>query len=167
MEDARRHVLKIRKNLWVVIAAAPDSWETTAKDTRFNSGVLLLRPSMVEYNLLMRGLATSGMHLPHEGDQPFLNRFYEFRNFGLPSTYNLNLVLYRWFPIIWEYLWPKAKIVHFTVRKPGPPADWCVVNCPERPILEWYSGVFREMLEEYGFALLTDHTDLIVGGWTK
>ena len=149
-----------------MIAAAPDSWETTPKDTKFNSGVLL-RPSMIEYDLLMRGLATRGMHLPHEGDQPFLNRFYEYRNFGLPSTYNLNLVLYHCFPVIWEYLWPKAKIVHFTVRKPRPPADWCVVDCPERPILEWYSGVFREMLEEYGFTHLTDNADLIIAGWTK
>lgn len=110
---------------------------------------------MIEYDLLMRALATRGMHLPQEGDQPFLNRVYEYRNFGLPLMYNLNLVLYRWFPVIWEYLWPKAKIVHFTVRKPGPPAQWCVVNCPEKPILEWYSEVFREMLEEYGFSALS------------
>jgi hypothetical protein len=106
---------------------------------------------MNEYSLLMRAISTPGMHLPEEGDQAFLNRFYEYRYFGLPSIYNLNLVLYESFPIIWEFLWPKAKIVHFTVRKPSPPAQWCIVNCPEKKVMEWYSEVFREMLEEYGF----------------
>jgi hypothetical protein len=91
------------------------------------------------------------MHLPHEGDQPFLNRFYEYRHFGLPHVYNLNLVLFHWFPLIWEFLWPKAKIVHFTVRKPGPPEKWCIVNCPERVVLEWYADVFTEMLEVHGY----------------
>jgi hypothetical protein len=67
----------------VVIAAAPDAWDFTAKDTLFNSGVLLLRPSMKEYSLLHRALSTPGMHLPEEGDQAFLNRFYEYRYFGV------------------------------------------------------------------------------------
>jgi len=64
--------------------------------------------------------------------------------------YNLNLVLHQWYPVIWEFLWPKAKVVHFTVRKPAPPAKWCVVDCPERVVLEWYADVFTEMLETYG-----------------
>ena len=133
-----------------VIAAAPDAWDHTVKDTKFNSGVLLIRPSDTEYQLLSRALATPGMHLPHEGDQPFLNRFYEYRYFGLPHAYNLNLVLYRWFPMIWEFLWPRAKIVHFTVRKPGRPGEWCVGACPEKGVLEWYADVFQEMVEKYG-----------------
>jgi hypothetical protein len=134
-----------------VIAAAPDAWDHTAKDTKFNSGVLLLRPSDAEYQLLLRALATPGMHLPEEGDQPFLNRFYEYRYFGLPQGYNLNLVLYKWFPMVWGFLWPRAKIVHFTVRKPGRPGEWCVGACPEKGALEWYGDVFQEMLEKYGY----------------
>ena len=135
-----------------MIAAAPDAWDHTAKDRKFNSGVLLLRPSEAEYRLLLRALATPGMHLPEEGDQPFLNRFYEYRYFGLPHGYNLNLVLYKWFPMVWEFLWPRAKIVHFTVRKPRRPGEWCVGACPEKGALEWYADVFQEMVENYGYA---------------
>ena len=135
----------------VVIAAAPDSWPDRATDTSFNSGVLLLRPSMNEYDLLFRGLSVPGMHRPEEGDQNFLNRFYEFRHYGLPHTYNnLNLVLYQHFLPVWEFLWPISKIVHFTVRKPAPPGGWCVEGCSEKGPLEWYSKVFQEMLETYG-----------------
>jgi len=140
--------------LTLVIAAAPDAWDFTTRDVHFNSGVLLLRPSKTEYDLLHRALSAPGMHLPEEGDQGFLNRFYEYRNFGLPQAYNLNLVLYQWFPMVWEFLWPRAKIVHFTVRKPGPPANWCVGNCPEKGVLEWYADVFQEMLEKHGFIRL-------------
>lgn len=139
-----------RINLTIVIAAAPDAWTHTTRDANFNSGVLLLRPSLIEYDLLLRGVSTPGMHLPHEGDQPFLNRFYEYRHFGLPHMYNLNLVLYQWYPVVWKFLWPKAKVVHFTARKPGPPARWCVVDCPQRDVFEWYADVFTEMLEYYG-----------------
>lgn len=153
MENPWKYSLT-RFQLIVVIAGAPDAWQHTSKDVNFNSGVLLLNPSTVEYDLLLRGVSSPGMHLPHEGDQAFLNRFYEYRYFGLPHVYNLNLVLYQWFPVIWEFLWPKAKIVHFTVRKPSPPAQWCVANCPERIVLEWYSDVFIEMLEKYGFTFL-------------
>jgi hypothetical protein len=113
----------------------------------------------------MRALEKPGMHLPEEGDQAFLNRFYEYRHFGLPHIYNLNLVLYEWFPVVWEFLWPKAKIIHFTVRKPSPPAHWCIVNCPEKKLLEWYSDVFREMLEEYGLAPFL--IILTIDGWTR
>jgi hypothetical protein len=94
------------------------------------------------------------MHESHEGDQAFLNRFYEYRYFGLPQAYNLNLVLYENFPMIWEFLWPRAKIVHFTIRKPAPPEGWCVGTCAERGVLDWYADVFEEMLEHYGFAVL-------------
>ena len=135
-----------------MIAAAPDAWHYSARDTKFNSGVLLLRPSKTEFDLLMRAVAVPGMHEPEEGDQAFLNRFYEYRYFGLPSAYNLNLVLHEWFPMVWEFLWPRTKIVHFTVRKPSPPAEWCVVNCPQKAVMEWYSEVFREMLEKYEYA---------------
>lgn len=137
-----------------VIAAAPDAWDFTAKDVHFNSGVLLLRPSMSEYALLHKALGTPGMHLPEEGDQAFLNRFYEYRYYGLPPSFNLNLVLYQWFPAIWEFQWPRAKIVHFTVRKPAPPENWCVEGCFEKGVLEWYSAVFQDMLEQYGFSSL-------------
>jgi len=136
-----------------VIAAAPDAWHNTARDNKFNSGVLLLRPSKSEFELLMRAVAVPGMHQPEEGDQAFLNRFYEYRYFGLPNAYNLNLVLHEWFPMVWEFLWPRAKIVHFTVRKPSPPDGWCVVNCPQKTVMEWYSEVFQEMLEKYGYRL--------------
>jgi len=147
------------RSLTAVIAAAPDAWDTTAKDTQFNSGVLLLRPSMTEYQLLHRAVSAPGMHRPEEGDQAFLNRFYEYRYFGLPNAYNLNLVLYEYFPMIWEFLWPRAKIVHFTVRKPAPPEFWCVASCPQKGILEWYGDVFQEMLEEYGFLITSFSTN--------
>jgi hypothetical protein len=106
---------------------------------------------MSEYKLLLRALTAPGMHNPEEGDQAFLNRFYEFRYFGLPHAYNLNLVLYDNFPVVWEFLWPRAKIVHFTIRKPSPPERWCVGDCTEKTILEWYAEVFQEMLEMYGY----------------
>jgi len=143
-------ILSLIARLIPAVAAAPDAWEDTARDTQFNSGVLLLRPSISEYELLRRAISKPDMHRPEEGDQAFLNRFYEYRYFGLPNEYNLNLVLYEFFPMIWEFLWPRAKIVHFTRRKPMPPEFWCTADCPEKGVLEWYADVFQEMLEFYG-----------------
>lgn len=155
MEHSRKYAPSLfRTILIIVIAAAPDAWNHTSKDALFNSGVLLLRPSTSEYNLLLKAVSTPGMHEPEEGDQAFLNRFYEYRYFGLPAEYNLNLVLLNSFPTIWMFLWPRAKIVHFTVRKPGPPAEWCVGPCGEKVVLEWYAEVFREMLEKYGYIFI-------------
>jgi hypothetical protein len=112
---------------------------------------------MTEYNLLSRAIEKPGMHLPKEGDQAFLNRFYEYRYFGLPHEYNVNLVLYEFFPMIWEFLWPRAKVVHFTRRKPAPPEFWCLANCPQKGVLAWYADVFQEMLEHYGSVPLNFH----------
>ena len=101
--------------------------------------------------MLLRAIIKPGMHYSEEGDQAFLNRFYEYRSFGLPHTYNLNIVLHEYFPEVWDFLWPRSKAVHFTIRKPAPPGEWCLEGCPDKDVLEWYSEVFREMLEAYGF----------------
>ena len=49
--------------------------------------------------------------------------------------------------------------MHFTVRKPGPPRDWCVGPCPEKGVLEWYADVFQEMIEKYGYLFTSESAD--------
>lgn len=74
-------------------AAAPDVWWDILTDNRFNSGVIMLRPSMQEFHNLIRKVSDPEYHKPNDADQAFLNIYYRFRYWGLPYKYNFNLVM--------------------------------------------------------------------------
>lgn len=99
-------------------AAAPDVWWDIPHDSRFNSGVMVFRPRRWLFNNMIEKLANPEYHNPEESDQAFLQKYWEYENWGLPSIYNLNLVLYEAFRTAWDHLWMNTRIVHFTIRKP-------------------------------------------------
>ncbi|KAF3935692.1 Glycogenin-2 [Dactylella cylindrospora] len=133
-------------------AAAPDVWWDVITDNRFNSGLMVLRPSTEEFHSLVKHVSDPNYHSPNDADQAFLNTYYRFRYFGLPYKYNFNLIMYQFHRYYWDILWEEAVIVHFTVRKPKPnPKDHCHKGCNEWEPLEWYGMMFREMLAFYGW----------------
>jgi alpha-N-acetylglucosamine transferase len=82
--------------LWDVpgdFAAAPDVWWDILVDNRFNSGVIVFRPSMETFHDMIPKVSDPNYHKPNDADQAFLNAYYKFRYFGLPFRYNFNLVL--------------------------------------------------------------------------
>lgn len=141
--------------LWDVpgdFAAAPDVWWNILTDNRFNSGVIVFRPSLEEYPKLIAKVSDPEYHKPNDADQAFLNVYYRFRYFGLPYKYNFNLVMYQFHRKYWDMLWEEAVLVHMTVRKPKPdPKDHCHKGCNEWEPVEWYAMIFKEMLAYYGW----------------
>ncbi|CCX04543.1 Similar to Glycogenin-2; acc. no. O15488 [Pyronema omphalodes CBS 100304] len=128
-------------------AAAPDVWWNILVDNRFNSGVIVFRPSMETFHDMIPKMSDPHYHSPNDADQAFLNAYYRFRYFGLPYKYNYNLVMYQYHREVWDQLWDEAVLVHFTMRKPKPnPAEHCHKGCNEWEPLEWYGQYFREML---------------------
>jgi alpha-N-acetylglucosamine transferase len=79
-------------------AAAPDVWWNILVDNRFNSGVIVFRPSMETFHDMVPKVSDPNYHSPNDADQAFLNAYYKFRYFGLPYKYNFNLVMV-WCPI--------------------------------------------------------------------
>lgn len=133
-------------------AAAPDVWWNILVDNRFNSGVIVFRPSMETFHDMIPKVSDPNYHSPNDADQAFLNAYYKFRYFGLPYKYNFNLVMYQFHRNVWDMLWDEAVLVHFTMRKPKPdPRDHCHKGCNEWEPLEWYGQYFREMLAYYGW----------------
>jgi alpha-N-acetylglucosamine transferase len=74
-------------------AAAPDVWWNIAVDSRFNSGVIVFRPSIETYHDMIPKVSDPYYHKPNDADQAFLNAYYKYRFFGLPFKYNFNLVM--------------------------------------------------------------------------
>lgn len=99
-------------------AAAPDVWHDIPHDPRFNSGVMVFRPRRWLFDNMIEKLANPEYHDPTESDQAFLQKYWEYESWGLPSIYNLNLVLYERYRTSWDHLWINTRIVHFTIRKP-------------------------------------------------
>lgn len=99
-------------------AAAPDVWHDIPHDPRFNSGVMVFRPRRWLFDNMIEKLGNPEYHDPKESDQAFLQKYWEYENWGLPSIYNLNLVLYEAYRKSWDRLWMNTRIVHFTIRKP-------------------------------------------------
>lgn len=136
------------------LAATTDTWWDVLVDSKFNSGVLVLRPNVDEFRILSRAIADPDMHNPWEADQDFLNAFYKFRFFGLPFKYNFNLVMVQYHKKQWDMLWDEAVLVHMTVQKPRPDSkDWCLWEngCVDWEVLEYYYQVYTEMVEYYNF----------------
>jgi len=66
----------------------------------------------------MEKLADPRYHDPREGDQAFLQNYWRYKNFGLPTKYNLNLVMFEHHRKGWDRVWMTASVIHYTVRKP-------------------------------------------------
>ncbi len=101
-------------------AAVPDVWFDIQIDSRFNSGVMIFRPSRDLFLDMMAKIGDTQYHDPHEGDQDFLQRYWKFRDWKLPFKYNLNIVMYAHYPNDFNALWDEAIVVHFTTQKPSP-----------------------------------------------
>lgn len=101
-------------------ATATDNWFGTYI-YKFNAGVLVLHPSTLVFQELMRTYRIPGNYLPAMAEQEFLNQFFRLRYLELPTTYNMNMALYSSKPDLWEVLRPNFKVVHFTIRKPFMP----------------------------------------------
>ena len=154
-------------------AASMDVWWNILTDNRFNSGVIVFRPSMETFHDMIPKVSDPNYHHPNDADQAFLNAYYKYRYFSLPYKYNFNLVMvgstaaprrilsmltvwgggqYQFHRKVWDMLWDEAVLVHFTMRKPRPdPAQHCHKGCNEWEPLEWYGQYFREMLAYYGW----------------
>jgi lipopolysaccharide biosynthesis glycosyltransferase len=112
----------------VEFAAAPDGWPQIEVDSRFNSGMMFFSPSRRLFEDMISKLADPKYHDPNEGDQQFLQNYWKFRDYKLPSKFNLNLVHYVWRKKeMWDRLFPDARIIHFTDRKPREwwRGGWC------------------------------------------
>jgi len=132
-------------------AAAPDVWWDILHDTRFNSGVIVFRPSKETFADMVPKVSDPRYHKPNEADQAFLNEYYKFRYFGLPYKYNFNLVMYQYHKEVWDMLWDEAVFVHMTMRKPQPAPNHCHEGCNEKEPSEWYAQNFEEMIKAHGW----------------
>lgn len=88
------------EELWQMpgeFAAAPDVWWDIITDNKFNSGVIVFRPSVETFHDMIVKVSDPTYHQPNDADQAFLNAYYRFRYFGLPYKYNFNLIMVRLF----------------------------------------------------------------------
>ena len=159
-------------------AAAPDVWFDIQIDSRFNSGVMVFHPSKELFADMIDKIKDPLYHDPTQGDQDFLQRYWQYRDFKLPFKYNLNIIMYEHFNKQFNELWDEAVIIHFTIRKPVPDSTyWCrkpetdnaELKCKEWGILDvsdkdpmkcpsaldtkrwqWYQRYFAVMLDDTG-----------------
>jgi len=100
----------------------------------FNSGVMLLEPSLVEYNRLLQLLRSDDMPFEYiMADQGFLNSVYKDDWKDIGFIYNANLALYRFQRPFWDqHSLDDIAIVHYTMSKP-----WnCKSKGPYGPICD-------------------------------
>jgi len=83
----------------------------------FNTGVISARPDTAVFRDMMEKMQT----LSYDGtqaDQAFLNQYYAASAVRLPYAYNANLAIKKRKPAMWEDLWKRARVVHYTLVKP-------------------------------------------------
>lgn len=56
---------------------------------------MAFRPNATVFADMLAKVSDEHYHRPDEADQAFLQAYYQFRFFGLPYKYNLNLALVR------------------------------------------------------------------------
>jgi hypothetical protein len=85
----------------------------------FNSGVLLLHPSIPEFQRLLQ-LLGSGLVFDYVmSDQGFLNEVYKDNWHEIGFVYNANLALYRFQRAFWDsHKLEDINIIHYTMSKP-------------------------------------------------
>jgi glycogenin glucosyltransferase len=101
------------------LAAAPDF----LLPDRFNSGVMVLRPSQQYLEMMLERLPELGSY--DGGDQGFLNELIDWYSLPtehrLPAAYNTHQFIFQFIaahPLLRERLLDEVKIVHYTVQKP-------------------------------------------------
>ena len=126
------------------IALVTDAWPNEI-DVRFNSGVMLLRPS---YSVF-RAMSENGPYIDFESssEQDFLNAWFQFNNIRLPVIYNLNAVMYNnSYHNAWQGAIVDCRMLHYTVCKPMlHPSD-----CDEGLRGIW-EGVWADVKREYSW----------------
>ncbi len=142
-------------------AAAPDFF----LPDRFNSGVMVLEPSLEVARKMRDSLAVSGSY--DGGDQGFLNEFYpdwytmpvEHR---LPVGYNMANFIYQFLrahPTLKARLESETKVVHYLVQKPwqaravltGGAAAWWQRYFEVHPAANWPGGDALHAAEDWTF----------------
>ncbi len=126
-------------------AAATDNWFGTYI-YKFNAGVLVLHPSNLVFNELMRTYPIPGNYHPSMAEQEFLNQFYRHRYLQLPTIYNMNMAVYSSKQTLWNTLRSDFKIVHFTIQKPfmsNKKYSWMRYQ----GVYQLYNEVYQDFLE--------------------
>ena len=98
----------------------------------FNSGVMLLHPSLIDYEFLMQKLMDETFEFEYiMSDQGFLNAVYKDNWHEIGFIYNANLALYQFKRDFWDqHKLEDIRIFHYTMQKP-----WrCNPNGPYGPI---------------------------------
>ncbi|OCH90581.1 nucleotide-diphospho-sugar transferase [Obba rivulosa] len=99
-------------------AAVPDIFVDSRGFTLgFNAGVLVMRPSTEVFIDMCAKLSEADFPL-HNAEQAFLNQYFAADTVRLPYVYNANLAIKQRSPKVWEDVWAKARIVHYTTVKP-------------------------------------------------
>jgi len=140
-------------------AAATDNWFGTYI-YKFNAGVLVLHPSTLVFNELMRTYTIPGNYRTTMAEQEFLNQFFRLRYLQLPIIYNMNMAVYSSKQYLWNTLRSDFKIIHFTIRKPF------MVNEKStrgyRGVYELYDEVYNDFLENANVSSIRTSCHIIV-----
>ena len=108
----------------------------TIKSNRFNAGVLLVIPNVIEYEHMVRSIPTTP-HDPTWAEQTFLNAYYKDQVFELPFIYNAFVSDDKGkFPQKWNSIEGSIVILHYITK----PWAWtgCLCNRVEEWCLLWY-----------------------------
>ena len=97
-------------------AAAPDNYGQWSQD--FNTGVMVIRPSLAVYEEIIRLLPETEHYNVEWAEQGFLNEYFRFRYIRLPEQYHFNLAFVWRHRQAYRRLEPDLKIMHFTISKP-------------------------------------------------
>lgn len=100
-------------------AAASDNWWGTYT-FGFNAGVLVIKPSLEEFQRLMTAADRKQDNYEHDmAEQAFLNYYYKLNAIRLPFRYNGNVAIYEKNQQDWWRLEKHLKIIHYTTFKPA------------------------------------------------
>ena len=122
---------------WKAVGVTKDIRDGKWVET-FNSGVLLLHPSISEYERLLQLLRSGLVYEYTMSDQGFLNEVYKDSWHEIGFVYNANLALYRHQRKFWNsHKLEDINIIHYTMSKP-----WsCNLSGPYGPICQiWHNA---------------------------
>jgi hypothetical protein len=140
--------------------AVQDTWEWAMPAENFNAGVLSITPSLEKLEYLMN--ATASTPLQYTAEQGLLNLIFlrppwvfesnetVFLRTELPMKFNLNIGAYFAHRSQWDFIWPDARIVHFTMVKPNEAEYRLDFPDYEQPLEEWWNE-WDEMTQMYNW----------------
>jgi alpha-N-acetylglucosamine transferase len=148
------------------LAAAPDF----LMPDRFNSGVMVLRPSQTTFAAMVAALDRTQSY--DGGDQGFLNGFFDDWYASpvahrLPAGYNLMhfiVQFLRGHPVLRDALEREARVIHYAVQKPwhglpvvtGCSADWWAMYQRAEPAMATPWRQLAHQLEDQAFNRVID-----------